>query len=76
MHGHVIDQVPIEVARVPLRMIRERFDRTGDTRDAVVFGVGSTARIITGAVKRLVQDLWRIASDAVCQSSHGKARVR
>ena len=32
-----------------LSRIRERFDETGDTTDAVTFGVGSTARIITGA---------------------------
>ena len=29
--------------------IRERFDQTGSTRDAVSSGVASTARIITGA---------------------------
>jgi uncharacterized membrane protein YdfJ with MMPL/SSD domain len=32
-----------------LSRIRERFDQSGDTTDAVTFGVGSTARIITGA---------------------------
>jgi uncharacterized membrane protein YdfJ with MMPL/SSD domain len=32
-----------------LSRIRERFDETGDTTDAVTFGVSSTARIITGA---------------------------
>jgi len=32
-----------------LSRIRERFDETGDTTDAVTFGVASTARIITGA---------------------------
>ncbi len=31
-----------------LSRIRERYDETGDTTDAVTFGVGSTARIITG----------------------------
>jgi RND superfamily putative drug exporter len=32
-----------------LSRIRERFSATGDNRDAVSFGVGSTARLITGA---------------------------
>jgi uncharacterized membrane protein YdfJ with MMPL/SSD domain len=32
-----------------LSRIRERYDATGDTTDAVTFGVASTARIITGA---------------------------
>jgi uncharacterized membrane protein YdfJ with MMPL/SSD domain len=37
-----------------LSRIRERFDQTGDTADAVTFGVGSTARIITGAALIIV----------------------
>jgi uncharacterized membrane protein YdfJ with MMPL/SSD domain len=37
-----------------LSRIRERFDRSGDTTDAVTFGVGSTARIITGAALIIV----------------------
>jgi RND superfamily putative drug exporter len=37
-----------------LSRIRERYDRTGDTTDAVSFGVGSTARIITGAALIIV----------------------
>jgi len=32
-----------------LSRIRERYDMTGDTTDAVTFGIASTARIITGA---------------------------
>jgi len=32
-----------------LSRIRERFSATGDNRDSVAFGVGSTARLITGA---------------------------
>jgi putative drug exporter of the RND superfamily len=32
-----------------LSRIKERYDRSGDTREAVVSGVSSTARIITGA---------------------------
>ena len=37
-----------------LSRIRERYDRAGDTTDAVTFGVGSTARIITGAALIIV----------------------
>jgi uncharacterized membrane protein YdfJ with MMPL/SSD domain len=32
-----------------LSRIKERYDQTGDTREAVAWGVSSTARIITGA---------------------------
>ncbi len=37
-----------------LSRIKERFDETGDTNDAVTFGVASTARIITGAALIIV----------------------
>jgi putative drug exporter of the RND superfamily len=37
-----------------LSRIRERYDATRDTRDAVEWGVGSTARIITGAALIIV----------------------
>ncbi len=37
-----------------LSRIRERYDQTGDTTDAVTFGVSSTARIITGAALIIV----------------------
>ncbi len=37
-----------------LSRIRERYDETGDTTDAVTFGVASTARIITGAALIIV----------------------
>jgi uncharacterized membrane protein YdfJ with MMPL/SSD domain len=37
-----------------LSRIRERYDQTQDTTDAVTFGVGSTARIITGAALIIV----------------------
>jgi len=37
-----------------LSRIRERHDETRDTADAVTFGVGSTARIITGAALIIV----------------------
>jgi RND superfamily putative drug exporter len=37
-----------------LSRIKERYDQTGDTNAAVTFGVGSTARIITGAALIIV----------------------
>jgi RND superfamily putative drug exporter len=37
-----------------LSRIRERYDHTHDTTDAVTYGVGSTARIITGAALIIV----------------------
>ena len=37
-----------------LSRIRERFDRSGSTADAVAYGVGSTARLITGAALIIV----------------------
>ena len=37
-----------------LSRIREHYAQTGDTREAVAFGVGSTARIITGAALIMV----------------------
>jgi RND superfamily putative drug exporter len=37
-----------------LSRIRERFTHRGDTRDAIAFGIGSTARIITGAALIIV----------------------
>jgi putative drug exporter of the RND superfamily len=37
-----------------LSRIRERYSQTGDTQDAIVFGIGSTARIITGAALIIV----------------------
>jgi RND superfamily putative drug exporter len=37
-----------------LSRIKERYDQTGDTTDAVTFGVSSTARIITGAALIIV----------------------
>jgi RND superfamily putative drug exporter len=37
-----------------LSRIRERFTHTRDTTDAIVFGIGSTARIITGAALIIV----------------------
>jgi putative drug exporter of the RND superfamily len=37
-----------------LSRIRERYTRTGDTTDAITFGVGTTARLITGAALIIV----------------------
>jgi putative drug exporter of the RND superfamily len=37
-----------------LSRIRERFAACGDTREAIAFGIGSTARIITGAALIIV----------------------
>ena len=37
-----------------LSRIRERYTQTGDTNDAIEFGIGSTARIITGAALIIV----------------------
>ena len=37
-----------------LSRIKERFDATGDTREAVAYGVGRTASIITGAAAIMV----------------------
>ena len=37
-----------------LSRIRERYSQTGDTRDAIAFGIGSTARLITGAALIIV----------------------
>jgi RND superfamily putative drug exporter len=65
-HTHVIDAwVPLFLFSVLFGLsmdyqvflmsrIKERFDQTGSTRDAVVSGVASTARIITGAALIIV----------------------
>ena len=37
-----------------LTRIKERFDHTGDTREAVAYGIGRTASIITGAAAIMV----------------------
>jgi uncharacterized membrane protein YdfJ with MMPL/SSD domain len=44
-----------------LSRIRERFSQTGDNRDAVSFGVGSTARLITGAALIIIAVFWGFA---------------
>jgi uncharacterized membrane protein YdfJ with MMPL/SSD domain len=65
-HTHVIDAwVPLFLFSVLFGLsmdyqvflmsrIKERYDQTGSTRDAVVWGVASTARIITGAALIIV----------------------
>jgi uncharacterized membrane protein YdfJ with MMPL/SSD domain len=65
-HVHVVDAwVPLFLFSVLfglsmdyqvflLSRIKERYDHTGDTRDAVATGVASTARIITGAALIIV----------------------
>lgn len=45
-----------------LSRIREHYDRTGDTRVAVVFGISSTAGIITGAAMIMVTVFAGLAS--------------
>ena len=44
-----------------LSRIRERYGRCGDTDAAVAFGVGSTARIITGAALIIIAVFWGFA---------------
>ena len=44
-----------------LSRIRERYSRDGDTEAAVAFGVGSTARIITGAALIIIAVFWGFA---------------
>jgi putative drug exporter of the RND superfamily len=44
-----------------LSRIRERFRRTGDNTEAVAFGVGSTARLITGAALIIIAVFWGFA---------------
>jgi uncharacterized membrane protein YdfJ with MMPL/SSD domain len=44
-----------------LSRIRERFSQTRDNEAAVVFGVGSTARLITGAALIIIAVFWGFA---------------
>jgi putative drug exporter of the RND superfamily len=44
-----------------LSRIRERYSQTGDTEAAIAFGVGSTARIITGAALIIIAVFWGFA---------------
>jgi putative drug exporter of the RND superfamily len=44
-----------------LSRIRERYTQTGDTDDAISFGIGSTARIITGAALIIIAVFWGFA---------------
>jgi RND superfamily putative drug exporter len=45
-----------------LSRIRERYTQTGDTDAAVSFGIGSTARLITGAALIIVAVFWGFAT--------------
>ena len=44
-----------------LSRIRERYTQTGDTDDAISFGIGSTARLITGAALIIIAVFWGFA---------------
>jgi putative drug exporter of the RND superfamily len=44
-----------------LSRIREKFSETGDNRYAIAFGVGSTARLITGAALIIIAVFWGFA---------------
>jgi RND superfamily putative drug exporter len=44
-----------------LSRIRERYGQTGDNEAAVAFGVGSTARLITGAALIIIAVFWGFA---------------
>jgi uncharacterized membrane protein YdfJ with MMPL/SSD domain len=44
-----------------LSRIRERYSQSGDNEAAIVFGVGSTARLITGAALIIIAVFWGFA---------------
>ncbi|MBA3787435.1 MAG: MMPL family transporter [Actinobacteria bacterium] len=44
-----------------LSRIRERYSRNGDNDEAIAFGVGSTARLITGAALIIIAVFWGFA---------------
>jgi RND superfamily putative drug exporter len=44
-----------------LSRIRERYTQTGDTNAAIAFGIGSTARLITGAALIIIAVFWGFA---------------
>jgi hypothetical protein len=50
-----------------LSRIRERYSQTGDNQAAVVFGVGSTARLITGAALIIIAVFW-----GLCDGRHDR----
>ena len=59
-----------------LSRIRERYDLTGDTRESVVFGVSSTAGLITGAALIMVAVFGGMASGSwSCSSRSASAWV-
>jgi uncharacterized membrane protein YdfJ with MMPL/SSD domain len=45
-----------------LSRIRERYELTGESDDAVAYGVGSTARLITGAALIIIAVFWGFAT--------------
>ena len=45
-----------------LSRIRERYQQTGDSDEAVAYGVGSTARLITGAALIIIAVFWGFAT--------------
>ena len=59
-----------------LSRIRERYDESGDTADAVTFGVGSTARIITGAALIIVAVFAGFARGDLIMFQHDGLRRR
>ncbi|HCP23879.1 MAG TPA: MMPL family transporter, partial [Dehalococcoidia bacterium] len=48
-----------------LSRIRERYDQTKDTTEAVAFGVRSTGRLITGAALIMVAVFWGFATGSL-----------
>ena len=48
-----------------LSRIREHFDRTGDTTEAVAFGIRSTGRLITGAALIMVAVFWGFSTGSL-----------
>ena len=56
--------------------IKERYDVSGSTREAVTWGVSSTARIITGAALIIVAVFAGFASGSSCSSSRWASALR
>ena len=48
-----------------LSRIREHYDRTGDTTEAVAFGIRSTGRLITGAALIMVAVFWGFSTGSL-----------
>ena len=56
-----------------LSRIREKFSETGDNRHAIAFGVGSTARLITGAALIIIAVFWGAMGDLIMFQQMGSA---